>query len=144
MATTPLEKTELRGRNGNKMADDAAIIEESGSLDSGRNKDSVVMARMGKKQQLNRSFGFIPVLALSSTVLSSWESICATFAAGLVNGGSVALVYGFILAAIGTMCLAASLAEMASITPISGAQYHWTAQFAPKRAAAFVSWMQGE
>lgn len=53
MATTPLEKTELRGRNGNKMADDAAIIEESGSLDSGRNKDSVVMARMGKKQQLN-------------------------------------------------------------------------------------------
>lgn len=39
-----------------------------------------------------------------------------TFAAGLVNGGSVALVYGFILAAIGTMCLAASLAEMASMS----------------------------
>ncbi|KAK3068899.1 hypothetical protein LTR53_013177 [Teratosphaeriaceae sp. CCFEE 6253] len=32
---------------------------------------------------------------------------------------------------------------MASMCPISGAQYHWTWRFAPPRIAAFVTWMQG-
>lgn len=31
-----------------------------------------------------------------------------------------------------------------SSTPIAGGQYHWTAQFAPKRFAASVSWIQGK
>jgi len=37
------------------------------------------------------------------------------FYAGLYNGGPVSLVYGFILAFFGTLSLAASLAEMASM-----------------------------
>lgn len=28
-------------------------------------------------------------------------------------------------------------------SPIAGAQYHWTAEHAPPRARAFVSWIQG-
>jgi len=48
-----------------------------------------------------------------------------------------------ILSITGTPALAASLAEMASICPISGAQYHWTYMFAPTKAAAFITWMQG-
>lgn len=31
-----------------------------------------------------------------------------------------------------------------SSTPIAGGQYHWTAQFAPKRYAVFISWIQGK
>ena len=48
-----------------------------------------------------------------------------------------------ILAVFGTLTLAASLAELASICPISGAQYHWTYMFSPKKAAPFITWMQG-
>ena len=48
-----------------------------------------------------------------------------------------------ILTVIGTLALAASLSEMASICPIAGAQYHWTFMFAPPRAAPFITWMQG-
>jgi choline transport protein len=44
---------------------------------------------------------------------------------------------------IGTMSLALSLAEMASICPIAGAQYHWTAMFAPPKIKNFITWMQG-
>lgn len=40
--------------------------------------------------------------------------------------------------------MAMSLAEMASICPISGAQYHWTALFAPPRIRHFMTWMQGK
>jgi choline transport protein len=41
------------------------------------------------------------------------------------------------------MALASSLAEMASICPIAGAQYHWTALFASPRIRPFITWMQG-
>jgi choline transport protein len=106
--------------------------------------DGYVMATMGKKEQLVRRFGFLPILALSATLLSSWEAMAGVFYAGLYNGGPVSLVYGMILSFVGTLALASSIAEMASSTPIAGAQYHWTFTYAPKRAAAFISWMQGE
>jgi choline transport protein len=48
-----------------------------------------------------------------------------------------------VLSLTGTMALAMSLAEMASIRPLAGAQYHWTALFAPPKIRAFVTWMQG-
>ncbi|KAK0834061.1 hypothetical protein LTR91_019515 [Friedmanniomyces endolithicus] len=105
--------------------------------------DMAVMRHMGKRQQLQRIFGFFPTLALSLTLLASWEALASGFAAGLSNGGPVVIVYGMILTIIGTLALAASLSEMASICPISGAQYHWTFLFAPSSAAAFITWMQG-
>lgn len=41
------------------------------------------------------------------------------------------------------MALALSLAELASICPRAGAQYHWTAVLAPPKIRAFATWMQG-
>lgn len=66
------------------------------------------------------------------------------FQHGLRNGGPASLVWGMLFSIIGTMALALSLAEMASICPIAGAQYHWTALFAPPKIKNFVTWMQGE
>ncbi len=106
--------------------------------------DGYVMAIMGKKEQLVRRFGFLTILALSTTLLSSWEAVAGVFYAGLYNGGPVSMVYGMLLSFVGTLALASSLGEMASSTPISGAQYHWTFTYAPKRSAVFMSWMQGE
>lgn len=48
-----------------------------------------------------------------------------------------------VLSIIGTMALALSLAELASMCPRAGAQYHWTAVVAPPRISAFITWMQG-
>jgi hypothetical protein len=44
----------------------------------------------------------------------------------------------------GALAQAASLAEMASIQPIAGAQYHWTHHLAPERFKRFITWMQGK
>jgi len=90
-----------------------------------------------------RIFGFLPIFALSATLLSSWEAVAAGFYAGLYNGGPVALTYGMLLSISGTLALAASLAEMSSMTPIAGAQYHWSYNLAPPRIAPFMAWMQG-
>lgn len=48
-----------------------------------------------------------------------------------------------VLSIFGTMAMALSLAELSSICPLAGAQYHWTAVLAPPRIQAFTTWMQG-
>ena len=113
-------------------------------VDAAKVDDGYVMAIMGKREQFVRRFGFLSILALSTTLLSSWEAMASVFYAGLYNGGPVSLVYGMVFSLTGTMALASSLAEMASSTPIAGAQYHWTFTYAPKKAATFISWMQGQ
>lgn len=47
------------------------------------------------------------------------------------NGGPRAMVWGFFIVVPGVLCQVASIAELASVQPIAGAQYHWTWQFAP-------------
>jgi choline transport protein len=121
----------------------SAAMDEFEMAHGNKVSDGYVMAIIGKKEQLVRRFGFLSILALSATLLSSWEAIAGVFYAGLYNGGPVSLVYGMILSFIDTLALASSIAEMASSTPIAGAQYHWTFTYAPKRAAVFLSWMQG-
>ncbi|KAI9774493.1 MAG: hypothetical protein M1835_006012 [Candelina submexicana] len=139
------DRMKMRGHNVPlKTAEDTiAEADHEGLQRSGSNQDEMFLARAGKKQQMNRNFGFIATVAFSSTLLATWEGLSSSFQAGLNNGGPVSLVYGLILSFSGTMAMSASLAEMASILPIAGAQYHWTAQFAPKGWSAFASWMQG-
>lgn len=35
------------------------------------------------------------------------------------------------------------MAELGSILPIAGAQYHWTHILAPESTRKFITWMQG-
>jgi amino acid transporter len=89
-----------------------------------------------------RYLGFLPMLAFAATLQASWEAIGASMFAGLENGGPVVLIYGLMLAIVGSLGIALSLAELASITPVAGAQYHWTYDLAPF-APRFLSFIQG-
>lgn len=43
-----------------------------------------------------KSFNVISSLAVSMTLMATWEALCSTMGSGLISGGPVALVYGFI------------------------------------------------
>ena len=62
-----------------------------------------------------REWNFIAVLAMSSCTLCTWEATSALFAGAFLNGGPASVVYGFIVATLGTLAIAASMAEMASM-----------------------------
>ncbi|OCL11116.1 putative amino acid permease [Glonium stellatum] len=57
----------------------------------------------------------------------------------LYNGGPQTFAWSVIIVYLGALAQAASLAEMASILPIAGAQYHWTHHLAPERWKSLVS-----
>ena len=61
----------------------------------------------------------------------------------MYNGGPVTLIYGSIFCWIGALITAASLAEMASMAPTSGGQYHWVSMLAPPKYSNFLSWITG-
>ena len=76
-----MEKTGI----GNRFADVTVEASPDITID-GDDKDA--MRQMGKKQQLLRRFKFVPILALSITLLSSWEAMGSTMGLGLSAGGA--------------------------------------------------------
>ncbi|KAF7596487.1 hypothetical protein BBP40_001359 [Aspergillus hancockii] len=77
------------------------------------------------------------------TFMSSWETQALNRTAVLTIGGSEALVWGIIIVIVGALAQCASLAEMASMQPIAGAQYQRTHYWAPDSEKRFITWMQG-
>ncbi|KAE8402004.1 amino acid transporter [Aspergillus pseudonomiae] len=93
-------------------------------------------------QKLERYLNFFSSLAFSATLVASWETTGAGLQAGLFNGGPAVIVYGLIISAIGNLAIACSLAELATVHPTAGAQYHWTYILAPGYRR-FFSFFQG-
>jgi amino acid transporter len=61
----------------------------------------------------------------------------------MVDGGLAGLFWTYLWTFIGLGIIVVSLAEMASMAPISGGQYHWVSEFAPPRHQKWLSYMTG-
>lgn len=83
------------------------------------------MQRMGKKQEFSRSFHFVTSIAFTSCVMGTWELILTTSTPALVAGGTAGLFWSTIWGYIGQSFIVLSLAEMSSMAPTAGGQYHW-------------------
>ena len=62
----------------------------------------------------------------------------------LIDGGPALLFWGMIICIVGMSCVYASLAEMASMSPTAGGQYHWVSEFAPPRIQKILSYIVGQ
>lgn len=65
-----------------------------------------------------------------------------SFQLAWLNGGPAALVWGSMIAGVGSTLVATALGEMASMDPTVGAQYRWSARFA-SFAPEFWGFIQG-
>ncbi|KLJ10258.1 hypothetical protein EMPG_14371 [Blastomyces silverae] len=113
------------------------------SSDEATHQDQADMARLGKDQQFNRNFRFLSTLGFTCTLMATWESILLTSTLGLSNGGLAGSVYIYIGSFTGFFASVASMAEMASISPTSGGQYHWASEFGGRRYQKFLSYATG-
>ncbi|KAF5973360.1 HNM1-choline permease [Fusarium coicis] len=108
-----------------------------------QNQDEQNLERHGYVQQTKRNFSLTAMVATCVNLMATWEALSSTLAAGLVSGGAVSLVYGVIVAFIGSLCSASSLAELASSYPTAGGQYHFVAKLSPKTSRPLISWFAG-
>lgn len=101
------------------------------------------MQRLGKKQEFKRNFGFLSTLGFVSIYMATWEFVLVSLSAGLINGGFGGLFWTWCGTVTCYATIVASLAEMESMAPTSGGQYHWVSEFAPPKYQKFLSYASG-
>jgi amino acid permease len=100
-----------------EFLNDAEIVQRE---NSSAERDIAVMKAMGRKQLLDRNFGFISMVGFTTTMMATWEAVGFSLYGGLLCGGPVALIYGFMLCFMGTLATCCSIAELASMYPTAG------------------------
>ena len=106
-------------------------------------QDQIDMKRMGKKQDFRRNFQTISSIAFTTCTMGTWEILLTANTQGLIAGGSAGLFWSLVWTYVGQAFVTLSLAEMASIAPTAGGQYHWVSEFAPKKAQKILSYTSG-
>jgi hypothetical protein len=105
--------------------------------------DAANMKRMGKEQQLVRRFRLLSMASFVGLATVSWEYGVFTLGPGLLNGGRAGLIYSTLWSFLCFGPVYLSMAEMASMAPIAGAQYHWVSEFAPESCQRILSYLVG-
>ncbi|KAK3322786.1 amino acid/polyamine transporter I [Apodospora peruviana] len=103
--------------------------------------DEARLAALGQKQAMGRHFNVWSLIFLATCTSVTWEAVTSTMAQSLMAGGSSSLVWGFFAAAIGALTIALALAELASMVPTAGGQYHYVAALAPPAHRRWLSWV---
>ncbi|KIV95884.1 hypothetical protein PV10_03485 [Exophiala mesophila] len=124
---------------------DAVADSSSDLLDEKRGtvKDTEDMKRMGKQQLFRRNFGFLSIFGFAMILMSTWQALLGVAAFGLGNGGTAGLIYLYIIVVIFFGMVNISMAEMASMAPTAGGQYHWISEFAPRSYQKGLSFLVG-
>ena len=124
---------------------DEDLEDEHGHLQSTKStrNDADAMRRMGKDQQLVRRFRLLSITSFIALSTVAWEYGVFTAGPGLTNGGRSGLLYSTLWSFIGFGPVYFSMAEMASMAPIAGAQYHWVSEFAPESCQRILSYLVG-
>ncbi|KAK5726664.1 hypothetical protein LTR15_002552 [Elasticomyces elasticus] len=101
------------------------------------------MGVLGKKQVLRRQFKFWTMLGFASTVMVAWEFCLLVSPFTLQDGGTAGVFWGLIICPFVMVPMYASLAEVASMSPTAGGQYHWVSELAPPRFQKGLSYAVG-
>ncbi|PPJ60931.1 hypothetical protein CBER1_06199 [Cercospora berteroae] len=105
--------------------------------------DNRDMHRMNKKQELRRNFRFLSIFGYSLILVNGWVLALPGASSILTNGGSAGGIWGYVIVIFGMSLTTLSMAEMASMAPCAGGQYHWVSEFAPKHCQKFLSYLTG-
>lgn len=102
----------------------------------------------GASESLNvplekKQFGIITIVSLAFVICNSWAGISGSLQLALLAGGPVTLLYGILISTLVYICIALSLAELTSVYPTAGGQYHFASILAPKSINRGVSYVCG-
>jgi amino acid transporter len=105
------------------------------------NRDAQDLGRFGYTQELFRAMGGFSNFAISFSIISILTGAVTLYGYGLSFGGPREMALGWPVATIFTLTLAASMAELCSAYPTSGAMYHWASALGGPGWGWFVAWM---
>ncbi|KAJ7600377.1 APC amino acid permease [Mycena floridula] len=128
-----------------KKAQGVQVAEMSSTEDvvSLRHADDALLAQLGYKSEFKREFSLFETVAFAFSIMGVIASVSSTLSFGLVSGGHVGMVFGWLIPSLFVMTVALSMAELASSMPTSAGLYYFSAKLAPPKYAALASWITG-
>ncbi|MFN8372304.1 MAG: amino acid permease [Anaerolineae bacterium] len=96
--------------------------------------------KLGYAQQLFREMGGFSNFAISFSIISILTGAILLFGYGLGLAGPVINTFGWPLVSFFVICIAASMAELASAYPTAGGLYFWAFRLADRRWAWVTAW----
>src|SRR5687768_17348321 len=99
------------------------------------------LARLGYAQQLFREMGGFSNFAISFSIISILTGAVLLFGYGLKLAGPVINSVGWPVVSLFTLCVAASMAELASAYPTAGGLYFWAYRLGGRGWAWLTAWL---
>ncbi|KAJ2985094.1 hypothetical protein NUW58_g5719 [Xylaria curta] len=105
--------------------------------------DEAALAALGYKQEFKREFSAWTSFAVSFAVMGLQPSIATTMWYGIGYAGPAANTWGWLVSVVFIVCIAASIAELASSMPTSGGLYYAAAVLAGPKYGPLAAWITG-
>ncbi len=111
-----------------------------------RSRDDVIrddvadLHRLGYAQELFRSMGGFSNFAISFSIISILTGAVILYDYGLAWAGTAAVLIGWPLVTVFVLCIAASMAEVASAYPTAGGLYYWASKMKNKDWGWWTAW----
>ncbi|KAM0695670.1 hypothetical protein Q7P36_004152 [Cladosporium allicinum] len=141
-AKEPQEKLDTGIDSPTHPDNDSDVVQARSKTDEEK-RDHRDMRRLGKAQELKRRFRFFSIVGYVIVLGLTWEFSIVTSVFSLANGGTAGAIWLVLVVTFGMFNVMLSLAEMASMAPTSGGQYHWVSEFAPAKYQKQLSYAVG-
>ncbi len=103
--------------------------------------DDALLAKLGYKQELSRSWSSFSNFAISFSIISILAGCFTTFGQAWNNGGPVAISWGWPIISTFILIIGFTLSELVSAYPTSGGIYWWAAKMGGPAAGFFTGWL---
>ena len=103
--------------------------------------DEEMLAELGYKQELSRTWSGFSNFAISFSIISILAGCFTTFSSGWNGGGPAAIAWGWPILAALILCIGLCLAELVSAYPTSGGIYWWASKLGGPKAGYYTGWL---
>ena len=103
--------------------------------------DDKLLAKLGYKQELNRSWSGFSNFAISFSIISILAGCFTTFGQAWNNGGPVAISWGWPIISAFILIIGFTMSELVSAYPTSGGIYWWASKLGGPAAGFFTGWL---
>ncbi len=107
----------------------------------GHSDDEALLAELGYKQELNRSWSGFSNFAISFSIISILAGCFTTFGVGWNNGGPAAIAWGWPVVSAFILVIGLCMSELVSAYPTSGGIYWWASKLGGAKAGYYTGWL---
>lgn len=114
---------------------------EEATKDPALSDDDALLATLGYKQELSRSWSSFSNFAISFSIISILAGCFTTFGQAWNNGGPVAISWGWPVISALILIIGLTMSELVSAYPTSGGIYWWASKMGGPAAGFFTGWL---